>query len=621
MNHSSIQSWFAAAIAALGAGAAIGCSEPQPSVSEDRSAITDAPAHPCPAHLGAKPWEGAVDGLSPCTGNLALSFSVGPIEVIYNSLDAATQGPAGFGTRLGVTDRLVVDAGGAVTRVLPGGEQVRFAPDGHGGFVSPVETDAALTQPSSGEYDLRLVGGTRLIYTRPNGHAWVATAIRDRIGNTTAIQVDAGDRETAIVDPVGRTTTLTWSGSRLAQVHDAEGAGWTLGYDAAGQLMTIRGPDGAAAPGETIAYDGAGHHLIVGRSSTAGTQIGGYTYAIDGSLTAWTDPHGRTTRVTSYPHEVIVTDPFGAATTYQFTLAGEIARAIDPTGAATSYTYDVQHRVAATTDWLGGVTAYAYDAGNNVTRVTDRYGKATAYTYANHNVLTETDATARTTAYTYDANDQVLSAVDPSHRRTTYNRAANGNLLSVVGSDGTTLEAYSYGAHGEVLTATDADGRITRYSYDGHLNPTSTTTPDGLSTAFQSTALGTLLSTTSPAGETRRWSYDPASRLTGVDYEDGMSTALMLDADGRPVQVVDRGQRWNGSYAPDGRIAATAMNGVADQVGPAAVAAPSAPACARATCAAFIGQCGMLSDGCGGTLSCTCGGPGSGSGSGSGGVP
>jgi YD repeat-containing protein len=297
-------------------------------IESHRSVGTTSPAHPCPARLGVKPWEGG----SLCTGNLSLTFAVGPVSLIYNSMDAASAGPGGFGMRLGFRDRITPNADGSVTRVMASGEPVVFTPDGQGGFRSPPETDDTMTRPSADRYVLKVRGGTKMTYRNPNGSAWLLGSIADRVGNTTIIAVDAANRETSVTDPVGNVTRLAWSQGRIASVTNAEGLIWTLQYTG-GELTGIRHPAvNGTAPVETLAYDGGGRHLLLTHTSPEGVAVARFEYNADGSLAASLDPEGRRTTLTSTASQVRITDAFGNITTYNFTSAGELGETYDPSG-------------------------------------------------------------------------------------------------------------------------------------------------------------------------------------------------------------------------------------------------------------------------------------------------
>ena len=563
-------------IAGCSAGPTDEASAPDEGLTSE--ALGAAPAHPCADHLGAKPWEGAADGFHPCTGNLALELAAGPVTLVHNSRDAATLGPAGYGVRLALRDRLVPGGDGSVTRVLGDGETVVYLPHAGGGFDAPSDTQATLSQVGA-SYVLRMPGNSRLTYTRPNGAAWVMTSFQDRIGNTMTITVDAADRETAVTDHLGNQTRLAWSNGQLASVTDAEGMVWSMQYDGAKQLVAIRAPAvGGMTPTSTYAYD-TSHHIIEQRSAT-GTLVGGYAYLADGSLAGWIEPSGRSVAVTYGAASVSVGDGFGDVTTYQFSAAGELAARVAANGITSDrYAYDARHRIVTSTDWLGRVTSYQYNAQDDVTRVTDRYGKATTYSYdARHNPLAVTDAAGKTSTYTYDANDLVLTIDDPSGRHEAYQRAANGNLNAVIGSDGKTLASYVYGARGEVLQERDADGRLTAYSYDAFLNTTAVTAPDGTVTSYASSRLGRLLSETSPGGEVRSYVYDQAHRMIGTHYENQGADSWFVDADGRITSITSNAgpaaKTWSGSYLLDGRLGTTTYNGTVDQAAAAALNVP-----------------------------------------------
>jgi YD repeat-containing protein len=537
------------------------------------------PAHPCPARLGVKPWEGG----SVCTGNLSLTFAAGPVSLIYNSMDAANAGPGGHGMRLGFRDRITPNADGSVTRVMASGEPVVFTPDGQGGFRSPPETDDTMTRPTTDSYVLKVRGGTRMTYRNPNGSAWLLRTIADRLGNTTTIGVDASNRETSVTDPVGNVTRLAWSQGRIASVTNAEGLIWTLDYTG-GELTGIRHPAvNGTAPVETLAYDGGGRHLLLTHTSPEGVAVARFEYNADGSLAASLDPEGRRTTLTSTASQVRITDAFGSITTYNFTPAGELSETYDPSGVRMARNvYDSRHRLVSTFDWLDKETRYTYDANDNVLSETDRYGKITRWTYdSDHNPTSVIDPSGKITRTTYDANGLPLVVTDPVGRTNRYNRDARGNLLSLQASDGTVVAAYTYGTRGEWLTAADADGRITRRTYDAFLNVASETTPDGVTTTYSSSRLGRPLSTTTQLGEARNWSYDSALRFSGVDLENGGNWTQTLDNDGRMVQMVNAvgatALTLAASWTNDGRLNTTSINGQGDQMGVCPAAVPTPP--------------------------------------------
>jgi YD repeat-containing protein len=606
-----------------------GQSGADPRISEIVSAASvggSSPARPCALRLGTKPWEGG----SQCTGNLSIVVQAGPVNLIYNSIDARQLGPAGNGWRLGVRERLQVGANGSVTRIRPDGEPVVYAVSGSAWTSPPESKDDLLTHPTAAAYVIREKGGLTRTFTRPNGAAWLLSTIRDRVGNTTTVNVNSQDQETSIVDSVGNTTTLTWSAGLLASVTDAEGLRWSTVYQGT-ELVGVRSPAvGGATPTRTFSYDTSGHHLLLRDTSPSGVVTGNYDYNADGTIAGTIDSQGRRTEIAAYPLQVRVTDPFGRTTTYNYTLNSELAQIIDATGLSLFVNqYDTQHRVTRTTDWMGASLVFEYNAAHDLTRFVNRAGKATTYQYdAHHNIVRMTDTTGKATTATYDGNDLPLVETDASGRTTGYTRAANGNLISVTGNDHTVVASYTYGTRGELLTATDKDGRRTTLAYDGFLNLVSHTAPDGTRQTATASRLGRPLTHTTPRGEVRSWSYDTANRLSTTTYENGGAVSTTWNADDRRTGVSNRvggtTVSWTASYGGDGRVDATARNGIPDQTAPADLSIPPAmppptcqPSCAGRTCGSngCGGSCGTCSTG----QSCNlgfCSGSGSGSGSG-----
>jgi YD repeat-containing protein len=178
-----------------------------------------------------------------------------------------------------------------------------------------------------------------------------------------------GNRITAITDPAGRVTKLT--------------------YDSNGNLLKITDPDGT---GQTWEYD-ASHHMTAGidqlgnRGQTFYNFAGRVTSAIlkDGSTVQF-DP----VEVQGLYEPNKTNDPLNAPVAFQL-------------GAATStYTDANGNKIVNTLDRAGQIVSSADDVGllpkvernkdNLVTKQTDALGNVTAYTYdTKGNVLTVTD--------------------------------------------------------------------------------------------------------------------------------------------------------------------------------------------------------------------------------------
>ncbi|WP_371635166.1 hypothetical protein OG988_06655 [Streptomyces zaomyceticus] len=143
------------------------------------------------------------------------------------------------------------------------------------------------------------------------------------------------------------------------------------GYDQAGRLTALTGPDGTDGPVMSFTYDG------------------------DGRVTSWTDRNAFTFR-------------------YVYDAEGRVAGTVGPEGTLTStFTYDVHP-----------------ETGHRVTRYTDSTG-ATSVLHLNDRlqVVAETDPLGHTTHLTWDAYDRPLTRTDALGHTTELTWSEEGNLI------------------------------------------------------------------------------------------------------------------------------------------------------------------------------------------------
>ncbi|MCZ4509092.1 DUF6531 domain-containing protein [Streptomyces sp. ActVer] len=425
-------------------------------------------------------------------------------------------------------------------------------------------------------------------YQDAGGGIWTdlysGSVLRNRIdplGNTTSYQYDAKLRLTAVTDPAGRRTTMSYdsAGGLLSRIGggvtqswtydaarnvststDGRGAKTTYGYDTARRLTSVDGPAGkttftynaagqvattTSPRGKAISFGYDGKQNLISRTSPSGAKTT-YTHDAAGRLLTSTDPRGNASGA----------DPAKYTTTYVYDSAGRLGKTTDPAGRTTSYEYDANGNQTKMTDAADGVTAYGYDKFDRVTSVTAPDGSAERTVYdTNGNVVSEVDAAGGKTTYGYDKVDRLVSVTspngnvsgaDPAEYTTTYGYDAAGNLIKTVDPTGAATNTV-YDALDRPAKVTDALGRATSTGYDANGNATQVTDPLGKVTKYTYTAADLLLTSTDPLGKVTTYGYDAAGNRTSVTTPLGHKTTYAYDDDDRQVRTV--GGRGNVSGA------------------------------------------------------------------------
>ncbi|MGI8710342.1 MAG: DUF6531 domain-containing protein [Acidimicrobiales bacterium] len=482
------------------------------------------------------------------TGGLPLSAAR-----TYNSLDGSSDGPFGRGWSDGYGWSLDATSRPGVVTVRAGdGARTDFYDDGKGGFFSDSAVKATLTSVSGGGYQLR---------KQPH-QIWT---------------FDAAGRLTAMSKVDGISTTLTYSGGRLATVTDAAGRQLSYAYATNGHVTSIMGPGARTV---TYGYNGAGDLTAVVDPSNATTSM---SYDDSHRMLTLTDPNGGVTH-NHYDDQGRVdqqTDAAEMSTTWHYqpgSSGASTTTVTDPNGHQKVFTFQ-ENVLTAQTVGAGSAdeatTKYEYGSFLQPTKVTDPKGNVTSFSYDAHgNPLTRTEADSKQVTDGYNAAGDVTSMED-ADGTTSYGRAANGLLTSVTDPLNHTT-TYAYTAAGEVKTVTTPAQRTTSYDYDTAGNLASRTTPAGEKTTFTEDASGWVTSKTDPRGNlagatpetyTSHYIYDKSGRLTKSGSPVDTVTATTYDGNGNPTEVSVKGAGGKvfsdrvTSYDPDNRPLVTTNAG------------------------------------------------------------
>jgi len=483
----------------------------------------------------------------------------------YNSLDASTEGPFGYGWASSYDTHLTQNADGSVTITEGDGSQVTAVPAGGGAYVVPAWADSSLTQNPNGTWTFVRQQTQTFTFTASGA----LQSVSDPNGYTTTLSYNGSGQLTTVTDPVGRSLSYTYGANGLvASVTDPAGRTTHYSYSAAGDLTSVTNPAGGVT---SFTYDT--NHLLLTMTDPNGGTLSN-VYDTSGRVISQTDPLGRTTTF-SYSGDnysadggtTTITNPNGGVKIERY-VSGELVQLTRGAGtsdqAVTTYTYDPSTLGrTSVTDPNGQTWSYTYDASGNLTSVTDPLSETTTTTYNNLDEPTSvTTPLGETTTYTYDTHGNLLSSTDPLGGTTSYTYGVSG-LPGLVGSvttpDGNTT-TYTYDAYGDLdsqtthPSASTADTTTYGYNIDGEQTcvvspnaeasgatcPSGTNAPaPGVSTTTYN-SLGEVVKTVGANGGTATYTYDADGNQTSVTDPNGATTVTTYDGDGR-VLTVTRG--------------------------------------------------------------------------------
>jgi RHS repeat-associated protein len=395
------------------------------------------------------------------------------------------------------------------------------------GFVSPPGDFSALTRLGDGTLERRMKGGTRFSFDS----AGLLVQALDRNGNLTTYVYDTAQRLTGIVDPVGKSYTLSYAAGRLSTISDPLNRTTNFEHDSEGNLIAIVEPNGDRRKFE---YSPGNNRMIAQTDQRENrTQ---YFYDFAGRISETLLPDGSNPKFS--PGQVKgVANPApvgqegdgsrGLPTPAPLLLEDLNNTYTDHNGNESSEVTDLRHKPIRINDALDRSYEYERDEDSNRTKRVRPNGSVVDNTFDDRgNQLTRTEQfNSAFYQYSYDTFSQITSYTNPNRHTTTFNRdPANGNLLSLVNHLGHTT-TYEY----------DSRGLLERLVTPNQLEVTFTYSPQGLVQTMTETP---------PAGSSgnprlTQYSYDPAGQLTQAITPDGITVDIEYDDKGRRTRVSD----------------------------------------------------------------------------------
>ncbi|WP_437968140.1 RHS repeat-associated core domain-containing protein [Sorangium sp. So ce260] len=363
-------------------------------------------------------------------------------------------------------------------------------------------------------------------------------------------EYNALGRMTKSVDPVGRTTTYTYSsdGEDLLEVHQVRSSGTTdllvsITRDAQRRPQTI-----TDAAGQTTTFTYNANHQPLTITNALG-ELTAFDYDERGRLMQITragathgvvyDDYDRPWKVTN-PDGYAVTTEYDAldrpartiypdATTREITYDRlDVARVKDRLGRTTTRIHDVLRRMISIVDPMGRTLTLEWNADDELHKIMDAEGHATTWTRDLQGRPTGkvlADGTICTMAYE-SGTSRLRYTEDAKQQRTTYLYHVDDNI------DQVTYTQAAIPTPPVVFERDPTYDRITRIQ-DGAGTTTYTYHPAGVLGA------GQVATVDGPTpGDTMTFRYDALGRRVGRTIN-GSTSTIVPDALGRPVQEIN----------------------------------------------------------------------------------
>jgi RHS repeat-associated protein len=499
----------------------------------------------------------------------------------YNAVDAATNGPLGYGWTFAFNTSLSVTATTGVVTVNEetGGQEV-FDPASSGGYTTAPRVITTLVHNGGGTYTMVVRNRTSHTFSA----AGQLLSEQDLNGYTTSLTYNGSNQLTTITDPAGRTLSVGWTGTHITTMTDPNVT--------PNRVVTFQYTDGNGNLTDVIDVNGGHTHFIYDTNHrltnffdpncyAAGATCNGGNglvngYDSSGRVSIQTDDLGRSTHFgytgnPEFSSTTTITDPANnvEVDSYQY---GELVEATKGSGtpAAASWLYGYDPATTGTTsvtDPNGGVTTTTYDPQGDVLSTLDPLRRTTSATYNSFDEpLTRIDSNNVTTTYTYDANSNLKSVSTPLipsspqlYQVTSYSYADSshpGDVTSMQDADGKTW-TYTYNNYGAKTSVKDPLGNVATTCYNAIGWKTATyppragsivcaippptspyyTTYSYVQTNGQTDAFGDVQTVTDPLGHTTKHAYDADRNLLTMTDGDSNVTTYVYDLDNEKTQI------------------------------------------------------------------------------------
>lgn len=521
--------------------------------------------------------------------SMGSNISIAGVAIVSQASELGSNWRSNFDRYLQIT------SGTTVAAERPDGQVLPFTLSG-GVWTSRSDTDIKLVQ-SGTTWTLTDHNDTVETYTTAAGGAFAQlNSIKLRNGYTQNMTYTGGLLTSVTDSPYGRSLTLGYSGGLLQTLLTQDGTTISYGYTPVGTGNILSSVSYPTTPASSFSYQYTNPSFPTALTAIidgAGQTYTSFGYDSAGRGNSSQNGSGANlTTLTFNGGNTVVTNAFGVADTYTYTVVQGVPKLTAINRAATSTTaaassffgYDGNGYMASKTDWNGIATTIVNDAHGQPTSITEAATKPIARTttisydptfihephqivttgltstfvYDTHgNPLSRTDLDTTTNSIPYSTNGQSrltqwtwttsgeLKSVQLPRTdvvaKTTFTYAANGAVTQIQDALGHLTKITSRTAGGRPLTIIDVNNVTEKLTYDGGqrvLTDTLTTVAGSLKTTWTYDAARNLASLKLPDNSKLTYGYDTAHRLTSITDLLGNTTTLTPDALGDITQTV-----------------------------------------------------------------------------------
>ncbi|MFF1830468.1 RHS repeat-associated core domain-containing protein [Paenarthrobacter sp. NPDC058040] len=302
------------------------------------------------------------------------------------------------------------------------------------------------------------------------------TAVTDANGHKSSTTFDAAGLKKTRTTAKNTTTTYTYdTAGRLSAEAYSDGTPGTsaIRYDSANRRITLKDGTGTS----TWSYDAFGE--ITGHTNGAGAIIG-YGYDAAGNLTSLRYPGRSVPVIQTYDdagHLTTVTDFAGNKTTIAYTADGQVKSLAYPNGTTVTNTLDNAGALSATALTKGSTTlasvSYTRDNAGQITVQTPTglpgASETDAYNQLNQLTAVTTGSTTSTNAYDAASNATTLrggtQTFDPANQLCWSSAAVVTN--PVCANKPSSATGFTYDINGNRIASTPSAGAASTYTYNG----------------------------------------------------------------------------------------------------------------------------------------------------------
>jgi RHS repeat-associated protein len=364
-----------------------------------------------------------------------------------------------------------------------------------------------------------------------------------RYGNTLVFTnpttFGAQGKLTKLLDPYGKTLTVTYSGVNVSKVTDCFGRTLTFTYSG-GRLTKV-----TDSTGRIVSFASAGDSNLTGCTDPEGsTWTFGYE---DGhKLQELRDPDGRVITANTYDALDRVKEQRSqgdAAKTWKLFYSPDRTVETDPTGGQREFFYDEKQRLVAETDAMGRQSRYSYDGQDHQTSTSTPAGETTTFVYDGENNLLRKQEPSPTagvpyvTQYFYDAQSRLDYVVDPNGKTTdyTFNTFHQPSRVQSPGGVVKNTTYYSSGVSAGLMqteSVESATGPVTTtYGYDGKGAINSIVYPDQSAETLTNDGRGDPITRIDPRGFTTSFTRNGRRQVTQIVLPGNFGYRLSMEYD------------------------------------------------------------------------------------------